>query len=60
MSAKTNQIDLSRPAREYLMRLGLYDQQKKVGDLEIWCRYEGIKCTRVGPTEESVTPIYKE
>jgi hypothetical protein len=32
----------------------------KIGNLEIWCRYEGIKCTKAGPTEESVTPTYKE
>lgn len=60
MSPKTNQIDLSAKAREYLIRLGMYDQHKKVGDLEIWCRYESNKCTKVGPTEESVTPTYKE
>jgi hypothetical protein len=55
MSPKTNRSDLNRLAKEYLKQLGLYEPGKKVGDLEIWCRYEGVECTKVGPTEESVT-----
>lgn len=60
MSPKTNQLDLNPKARDYLVTLGVYDRKKRVGGLEIWCRYEGIKCTKAGPTEESVTPAYKE
>ena len=60
MSPKTNQQDLNHKAKEYLKAAGLYNRGGRVGDLTIWCRYEGIKCTEAGPTEESVTPIYKE
>lgn len=55
MSSKTNQSDLNVKAKDYLMQRGLYDHKKRVGDLEIWCRYEGMECTNAGPTEESVT-----
>lgn len=55
MSPKTNQLDLNAKAREYLTGIGVYDARKRVGDLVIWCRYEGVKCMKVGPTEESVT-----
>lgn len=55
MSPKTNQCDLNQIAKNYLMHLGTYNASKKVDALEpLWCRYEGVKCVKVGPTEESV------
>ena len=60
MSAKTNQSDLNPKAKDYLKGLGVYDRSKRVGVLEIWCRYEGIKCTEAGPSEDSVTLVNKE
>ncbi len=59
MSPKTNLIDLSRVARTYLKSIGRADLKGRVGDLEIWCRYEHGHCTKAGPTQKSVTPEYK-
>ncbi len=59
MSPMTNQMDLNGLARKYLESIGKYDSKKRVGSLEIWCRYEGLYCTKAGPTKESVTPEYK-
>lgn len=54
-------MDLNTKAKAYLKELGVFNRGGKIGpDLVIWCRYEGLKCTAVGPTEESVTPVYKE